>query len=291
MTISTGLTTAAPTEPTATITSDTPTATTYGILNPHAARTQFELVRVAPSKDLAPEVERHWLIDWDLRGAAPFEQWLLPHPCVNLAFEASRAGVFGVPRNATSRTIDGCGWVVGTKFRPGGFSAFSTIPMAELRDAALPLARAFGPGADSLAGEVVAQPDRAARIATVEAFLRERRGAPDPARGLVLAIVEQMLNAAPDTRITEIAHDHGLSIRSLQRLFRRYVGASPKWVLSRYRLQEAVERIAAGDCEDFGALAQDLGYFDQPHFNRDFRRLVGCSPARYAHACAQARAA
>jgi AraC-like DNA-binding protein len=266
------------------------TATTYGILNPHAARTHFELARVAPADDLAQEVERHWVIDWDLRGAAPFEQKLLPHPCVNMAFEAERAGVYGIPRAGTSRTIEGRGWALGTKFRPGGFSAFSPISMSELRDAAIPLERAFGAGADGLAEKVATSPEMSARIATVEDFLRRHRRSPDPACRLVLAIVAQMLEAAPDTRITAIAREHGLSVRSLQRLFRRYVGASPKWVLSRYRLQEAAERIATGDCDDFGALAQDLGYFDQPAFNRDFRRLVGCSPARYGRMCAAARA-
>ena len=291
MTASIGPTTTARAQTTATTAADAPTATTYGILNPQAARTHFELVRVAPAEDLADEVERHWVIDWDLRGAAAFEQRLLPHPCVNLAFEAARAGVYGVPTSATSRTIEGRGWVVGTKFRPGGFSAFSAISMSELRDAAIPLERAFGPGAAELAHEVAAQPDTPARIAIVEAFLRAHRHPPDPARGVVLAIVAQMLHGAPDLRITEIARAHGLSVRSLQRLFRRYVGAGPKWVLSRYRLQEAAERIATGDCDDFGALAHDLGYFDQPHFNRDFRRLVGCSPARYAKLCAPAQAA
>lgn len=37
-----------------------------------------------------------------------------------------------------------------------------------------------------------------------------------------------------------------------------------------------------GDAVDWAALAQALGYFDQVHFIRDFRALVGCAPGAYA---------
>jgi AraC-like DNA-binding protein len=60
------------------------------------------------------------------------------------------------------------------------------------------------------------------------------------------------------------------------------VGVSPKWVLQRYRLQEAAERMASGEATDPAELALDLGYFDQAHFGNDFRRYVGIPPAAYA---------
>ena len=70
-------------------------------------------------------------------------------------------------------------------------------------------------------------------------------------------------------------------VRPLQQLFCSYVGVGPKWVINRYRLHEAVERLQGGAHINFAELAMDLKYFDQAHFNRDFRKLVGCSPAAY----------
>ena len=64
------------------------------------------------------------------------------------------------------------------------------------------------------------------------------------------------------------------------------VGVSPKWVLQRYRLHEAAERIAEGRDGDWAATALELGYFDQAHFIRDFKALIGASPAQYAGAAA-----
>lgn len=54
------------------------------------------------------------------------------------------------------------------------------------------------------------------------------------------------------------------------------------WVIQRYRLIEAAERLAAGTVADFAGLALDLGYADQAHFIRDFKKIVGRAPAGFA---------
>lgn len=78
------------------------------------------------------------------------------------------------------------------------------------------------------------------------------------------------------------------SSRWVARLFRRYVGIGPKWVLQRYRLHEAAERIASGRVDAWSDLALELGYADQAHFVRDFRALVGQAPSTYAATCRRA---
>jgi AraC-like DNA-binding protein len=52
-------------------------------------------------------------------------------------------------------------------------------------------------------------------------------------------------------------------------------------VLARYRLQDAAALIDAGEVDDLAALAADLGWFDQAHFSRDFRAVVGVPPSAY----------
>lgn len=69
--------------------------------------------------------------------------------------------------------------------------------------------------------------------------------------------------------------------RALQRLFSDYVGVSPKWVIRRLRLHQAAFRLASAEAFDLARLAQELGYFDQAHFTRDFTNLVGRPPAQY----------
>ena len=60
-------------------------------------------------------------------------------------------------------------------------------------------------------------------------------------------------------------------------------------MIRRYRLHEALERLDAGTAVDLPKLAAELGYFDQAHFIRDFKHLVGRTPAAYAREAAKPR--
>jgi AraC-like DNA-binding protein len=250
-----------------------------GILQPEEGAAHFELTRSAPSSDLAGVIDRHWVVRWDLHGRQPFRQAILPHPCVHIVYEPSGPAVYGIADGQTSHLLEGAGEAVGIKFLPGAFSPFSALPAVELTGRVVSLGEALGPDGDELTRATGSADEL---IARVEAFLRERRGEPDPGVQTVVAAAGTMRSGAVDMRVADVAAEHGVSVRTLQRLFRTHVGVSPKWVLQRYRLHEAAERIAAGEATDLAALALDLGYFDQAHFGNDFRRYVGVPPAAYA---------
>jgi AraC-like DNA-binding protein len=269
----------------------TSTVTTRGILEPDAAAAHFRLTRLPPSPDLAPFVERHWIVAWDLRGRPPFTQEVLPHPCVNLVVEPGLAAVHGVGSGRFARELRGRGRAVGVKFRPGGFRPLVDFDVAALTGADRTLHDMFGAAGTALAEAVEATPDDRAAAAVMEDFLRARRPAPDPNVELIARLSREMLRDPGLTRVDELAARAELSPRSLQRLFRRYVGVSPKWMLQRYRLHEAAERVAEGRVDDWTALALELGYADQAHFINDFRALVGRTPGEYAAACRAAAAA
>ena len=57
------------------------------------------------------------------------------------------------------------------------------------------------------------------------------------------SLVEQIASDPSVNRVEQIAERSGLGVRALQRLFAHYVGVSPKWVVLRYRLHEALARI------------------------------------------------
>ncbi|MBM0256333.1 AraC family transcriptional regulator [Micromonospora sp. 4G55] len=95
-----------------------------------------------------------------------------------------------------------------------------------------------------------------------------------------MALAEAIRTDRGVLRVDDLARRHGTSTRRLQRLFLDHVGVGPKWVIRRYRLQEAIERAAEGP-PDWSALAADLGYSDQAHLVRDFTAVTGVSPTAY----------
>jgi AraC-like DNA-binding protein len=104
----------------------------------------------------------------------------------------------------------------------------------------------------------------------------------DPHVDRARRIVEEIASDSRVTRVEQLTARCEIQERTLQRLFDRYVGAGPRWVIKRYRIYEALEGVSAMAAEGWAALAQDLGYFDQAHFTNDFKKLVGCSPSEYA---------
>ncbi|GEL16337.1 helix-turn-helix domain-containing protein [Pseudonocardia asaccharolytica] len=262
------------------------TASEYGLLR--GPGTGFRLDRFPPGANLAPLVERHWLVSWELPEGRTGSATLLPHPCVNLVLDRGRLGIAGVGLERFTYSFRSQGRVFGTKFRPGGFRGCLSAPVSSLTGRLLPAEQLWGPSAVALAASLTGPVENL--IAQVEEFLRARMPAPDPNVELVGQIVAALLFDRTITRVDDVTARFGVAPRTLQRLFARYVGVSPKWVLRRYRLHEAAARLAEGHDRPWAEVAAELGYFDQPHFIRDFTAAVGLTPVAYAQLCRREQA-
>lgn len=166
--------------------------------------------------------------------------------CVNLVIGTHRAGVHGTTTNHFTAHLEGAGWVLGTKFRPAGFRRLSDRPVTALVDADVPVAVMFGDAGAALDRDVHLLADMTARIARVEAFLADRLPPIDPEAEMVNRIVERAEAERELTRVAQLAARAKLPVRTLERLFRRHIGVTPKWVIRRFRVQEAAARVAAG---------------------------------------------
>lgn len=268
-----------------------PTDSEKGILHPQEQARHRTLARLAAGPRVGRFVEWYWAVQWDLRGQPSYRAETLPYPSVNVTFEEpGGAFVNGVYTRKFQRELTGQGRVFGVKFWAGGFGAFTGRDVGALRDQVLPLADVFD-DADRLADLVFAESTDDRRRAVVEAYLSDRLTDTDPSYELVLEIVAAMTSDRELTRVDQVSERFGLPARKLQRLFRRYVGVGPKWVLRRYRLHDGAELLARGEVSELAELATALGYFDQAHFSHEFKDVIGVTPAEYAAACARADAA
>ena len=196
----------------------------------------------------------------------------------------SGRGRFDVTRTRPAPALaelEGEGRAFGIRFRPAGFHPFLGAPAATLTDRRVAVAEVFGPAGDRLVADLLAATGQA-RLVAAEAFLLARLPAADPNVVRVNRVVDQIMADRDITRVADVTGRSGIATRRLQRLFATYVGVTPKWVIRRARLHEAVARLNAGDAVDLAFLARELGYFDQAHFARDFRSAVGRPPAAYA---------
>jgi AraC-like DNA-binding protein len=265
-------------------------ATLRGILRPAEVAEQANLRRDdRVAEPLRPFVERYWSVRWDRTGRPPFRSEVLSHPSVNVSVEEGTDPRFGhhlpgvllhgvVTRRFTVDLV-GAGRVTAAKFRPGGFAALTGVLPAN--DGVTRLSGELGPSSVALLDAVLAHEDDDDRAAALDAALTPLAPEPPGPYLDLLGLLGEMLEDRGLVRVDQVAALGGMSVRSVQRLFATFVGVTPKAVLARYRLQDAAAAMDDGEVDDLAGLAASLGWFDQAHFSRDFRAVVGVTPSAY----------
>ena len=110
----------------------------------------------------------------------------------------------------------------------------------------------------------------------VTRFLQEERGAHNR---FVYDKAEDVADRKPF--VDQVAALLGCGVRTVQRLFREYVGAGPKWLIGRRRVLAAAAAADGPDGPGWAELASALGFSDQAHLIRRFTESVGTTPTRY----------
>lgn len=259
-----------------------PTALDSSILRPRTSAKHFDYERHAAPAALADLVEHFWTVSWDLALGRSYTAQTLPYPSVNLSVTNTEADVTGLTRRCYHRHLQGTGYAVGARFRPGCFRPLSDAPVSALTDQHRPIAEVLGRDTKELARGVGDRDDPDERVELLAAFLSTDWPDPDPTTEQAAELVSSIAADRGVTRVAQVAEHGGLTVRSLQRLFAEYVGAGPKWVIQRCRLQDAAARVAAEDELDWAELATELGFADQAHLTRAFTATIGVPPATYA---------
>lgn len=253
-----------------------------GLLHRQTSFEHFELTRFEPSEDLRDWVEHHWMILFDLGDRPPYTQQNLSHPNQHVVIDSrGESGLFGAATGLFTTTLAGSGRVFATKFWPGAFRPFFGRAVSALTDASLPVETTFSRTSADLEAEFEGLNDPVGMAERMEAMFRARLPEPDDRAGLARRIVTFAEANLELVSAGQLAEAFGLGLRALQRLFDEYVGVSPKWVIDRYRMLEAVETLNAGAPDSLTELAHRLGYFDQAAFNHAFEKLTGKSPGAF----------
>lgn len=81
--------------------------------------------------------------------------------------------------------------------------------------------------------------------------------------------------------IGALADELGASRQYLVTKFREEVGLPPKTLARILRFQRAIRFLERADEARLTRVARDCGYYDQAHFNRDFRNFAGSTPSEF----------
>jgi AraC-like DNA-binding protein len=244
----------------------------------------MELATRPPHPALAPHIRS--LAGWHERADGPVRRAELPGGRIVLVIsfgptldvDGRRYGSFvaGLHDDPALTEHAGEGHGIQAYLTPLGARRLLGMPMGELTRQVVELEDVIGPGAHELAERLATAPDWATRFNLLEKAIAERTLAAPPVAPELEWAWRRLQGSVP---IGELAHEVGWSRRHLAATVHRELGMAPKSLARLLRFERALERLRAG--AELADVALDSGYYDQAHFNRDFRGFAGVTPTEY----------
>jgi AraC-like DNA-binding protein len=246
-------------------------------------------VLIKPSPALRPYISEYWMMRREKSLLDYREEFMHALGGYGLVFnfgdevtlnqDILKAPVFLDGANSQSRRMGFRGNIslLGIRFREGSAYPFIGIPLAEVNnqtavleflgeDALLPLYEAL----------VHAPLDE--KIRQLEDWLLRRLAFGISTDALVYAALKNIRHGIPS--MDALSQQMNISQRQLERLFRQQVGLSPKRYARLLRIDAARKalKIPQASLTDLGL---NLGFYDQSHFIREFKSVIGMTPSAY----------
>ncbi len=259
-----------------------------GLVRRRSGQLSFDLVRYAPDEELSNIVEHYWVATWSL-GDKHHDQEILASGAVAAVVDSGqfeKSGVSGPITGVFIRSLTGSGRAFGIKFRPTGIRAFYSKPVSTLTDTRIPFSDVFGAAGFRYEQAQLAEHDDCGLVTRANEFLLRKNPVIDDSASVARRAYLKIEDPSIQTTAS-LAESMGMSERTIQRYFREYVGVTPKWAIKRFRFQDALKQLQSGQTVDFTQLAHSLGYFDQSHFNHEFKAVMGCTPSSFARGLKQ----
>ncbi len=93
--------------------------------------------------------------------------------------------------------------------------------------------------------------------------------------------IEAVLQSNGTISIEKLADELQIGKRQLERKFQAVVGLNLKMFSRIIRFNYALQLIEKKEFDGFTKVAYDGGFYDQPHFIKDFKDLTGLNPKQY----------
>jgi AraC-like DNA-binding protein len=153
-------------------------------------------------------------------------------------------------------------------------------PTVELANRTLAFEDLLGAPGRDLIDQLRAAPNWARRFQLIDRFLLARL-AGGAVRGETAFALQRLEASHGKVAIGAIADDLGLSRKRLISHFQAEIGLAPKTIARLYRFNRMLALLAAPKKRGLAELADLAGYYDQAHFNRDFRDFARTTPGEY----------
>jgi AraC-like DNA-binding protein len=171
----------------------------------------------------------------------------------------------------------------GVRFKVTGAYPLLGLPMCEVYNQTVALDVLWGRIASEIREQLHAAPSIEAGFIILEQHLLGRLGEESLEQRVVEYAVSEIDRHGGTISIKHLSDDIGISQNHLRTQFKRVIGTSAKESARLYRFKHVLGSIDPTRSVDWTRIAQQCGYYDQSHFNKDFTIFTGYSPTSYLH--------
>lgn len=249
-----------------------------------------------PNQDLATLVECYWTLE-SPKENTPEKNTIVPDGSMKMIFHYGdlykqynedgnsiflpRCFVIGQLTRPLDVEPTGETGIFFVRFHPYGFLPFTTIPIKEMENTAVPLETLFGKEGKKIGQKILNAHSTSERIKLIETFLLSRLTDTETIDHIVKSTVETILTANGQLSVDELSKQTRINRRQLVRKFSSAIGLSPKQLSKTIRLQATLKMLLNKKTTRLIALAYQGEYYDQAHFIKDFREFTGLTPKEF----------
>lgn len=168
--------------------------------------------------------------------------------------------------------------LVGVKLDPRMLRRLIVAPLAEFRDSTLTLRDLNNKSLLFLEDAVAGCRSVAEIAATLDTFFLGRLSTASPHDALVDYALQRIQAERGMSSIARLAKTLQIDARTLERRFLACFGMTPKKYARIVRFKHSYHRLIARPRGSVGDLHLE-GYYDQSHFNKEFKYFTGCAPS------------
>lgn len=167
-------------------------------------------------------------------------------------------------------------------FKPGGAFTLFGVSAAELHNRHVSLDALWGQEARFLFERLLTAQSVETRFSILETALMQRLLDCYQQHQVVPYALKLLKQVPHQHTIADISGRIALSKPQFIRVFRDDVGLSPKKFSRVIRFQRALQLMAQTSPASLANVAYACGYYDQAHFNNEFKAFAGITPSEYA---------
>ena len=170
--------------------------------------------------------------------------------------------------------------IFAVRLYPHVLPALVGIPAYEITNQSVDVLSLLGREGVELAEKIESSRSFSQRVSIFSDFLENKLIRPRKKYHYLESAIVQIHRSNGQINATTLVNQSCLSQRQFERSFKELAGFSLQSYLKIIRFEAALSLVSAGYAS-LTELAYQLGYYDQSHFNRDFKRFTGQTPFQF----------